>query len=181
MSGLPLLRQVGPTMPVDDITPVQPVWPSAGGVLSRQSASAALAGDVARVRPVGHVESGPMSGLPLLRQTVAPSVASVAEERADGPPLLRQAAPGAAAERAEGFRPAAGGDTSALELLRPARPPIQRDVQDAQIASPSEQPAVTEPPDPLAGLSPQQIDRLARLVYARLRQRMVVDAERLGR
>jgi len=99
-------------------------------------------------------------------------------------PLPHQAPAKSAAQRAS---PAAA-DTApaeappALELLRPARPPIQRDVQDVQIASPSGQPApAPEPPDPLAGLGPQQIDRLARLVYARLRQRMVVDAERLGR
>lgn len=70
---------------------------------------------------------------------------------------------------------------ASMDLLRPAAGTVQRDPTTVAASEPKSAvtPKASEPKS--AEASAQEIERLAREVYSRLRQRLMVDAERLGR
>ncbi|GAB4196400.1 MAG: hypothetical protein OHK0022_13840 [Roseiflexaceae bacterium] len=81
-----------------------------------------------------------------------------------------------------GHAPAAQATSGRMELLRPAASTVQRDVTDTSASEPESKPAPTASEQQRRNEpSAQEIERLAREVYSRLRQRLMVDAERLGR
>ncbi len=77
-------------------------------------------------------------------------------------------------------RPPAAQASARMDLLRPAAGTVQR--EPSTVAASASEGAVAKTSEPArAEASAQEIERLAREVYSRLRQRLMVDAERLGR